>query len=605
VLGRLAHRIARVLVGLVVIVLILIGLGLTIVETSWAKNEIRALIVRQANEYLTATLTIGRLEGSLLRGLRLGQIELSRDGRSLVRIDEIALSYSIRELIESGTTIRRIQLTRPRFALARQADGRWDLAAIVKREEREGPRTGPRRRIVIESIEIVDGQVTLADELAFGAAHVPTRFDALNATLAFAYFPVRWRLDFTRMAWIGRDPDLTMTRMAGALGNGPGGWFFDKLSVTTPRSAFTVDGGVKRGDAPTALDLTVHAQRFAFQEWSGIIRGLRNIAIESSFDTTLEGPLTALATTVKLAGTGGSVDGRLTLDTTVPGWHGAGAVDVARINLARWLNSETRQSDITGHVTFDLALELGRKFPRGVYTFDGPHAMYMTYAADDLKASGQITASTVLVRQATAIAYGARVSTSDGSIGIDSPFPYRFAGRVTAIDLRRIPETIPVPRVESVLTFDYDVNGQFSNPFIAGTAIFATSTYLGATIGDGMVGAIDTSARPIRYTGDGPIAGVSLERFGAGLHVGWLQDPRYAGTISGRFRVDGAGADVASLALTANGRISRGEMFHGTLSDADVTLTIDRGTLSTPVPDTCTQRTPAASIQRAISSHPK
>src|SRR5436309_1576920 len=81
-----------------------------------------------------------------------------------------------------------------------------------------------------------------------------------------------------------------------------------------------------------------------------------------------------------------------------------------------------RPSDITGHVTFDLALELGRHFPRGAYTFDGPHAMYMSYAADNLKARGRITASDVLVADATASAYGARVTTGPASIGIDAPF---------------------------------------------------------------------------------------------------------------------------------------------------------------------------------------
>src|SRR5437588_12192870 len=70
-----------------------------------------------------------------------------------------------------------------------------------------------------------------------------------------------------------------------------------------------------------------------------------------------------------------------------------------------------------------------------------------------------------------------------------------------------------------------------------------------------------------------------LNRFGEGLDVGWLEDRRYAGTISGRFRVDGAGSDVQTLALTADGRFSRGDLFHGVLSDADVSMQIDHGTL--------------------------
>ena len=86
--GSISAFLARALVSVIVVVLIGVGIVLMVVETGWAKNRIRALIVRQANQYLTATLSIGRLEGSLLRGLRLGQVELSRDGKSMIAIED-------------------------------------------------------------------------------------------------------------------------------------------------------------------------------------------------------------------------------------------------------------------------------------------------------------------------------------------------------------------------------------------------------------------------------------------------------------------------------------------------------------------------------------
>ena len=61
--------------------------------------------------------------------------------------------------------------------------------------------------------------------------------------------------------------------------------------------------------------------------------------------------------------------------------------------------------------------------------------------------------------------------------------------------------------------------------------------------------------------------------------MAWLRDPRYAGTVSGRFRVEGAGSGAATLLLTAAGRISSAELFSGVLSDADVSLEIEQGTL--------------------------
>jgi autotransporter translocation and assembly factor TamB len=578
-LRSVSATLAKVLIGLIAFVLVLLGLGLAAIETGWAKNRIRGLIVRQANQYLTATLSIGRLEGSLLRGITLGDVSVARDGRTLIHIDEIAFSYSIRELVQSGVVVRRVQLTRPRIAAGRQPDGRWDLAALVRRDSREQERTGPSRPIEVLSIEIIDGRISLRDPLDFGAAHVPTAFEGLNASFGFAYFPVRWKLNFDRVSWVGRAPDLSVTRLAGVFGRGPGGWFFENFSVDTARSAFVLDGRINTERKPTELALRVRAARFAFQEWAGVLRGLKNIAVESSFDTALSGPVNQLLTNLRFAGTGGAVNGTFTLDTSVPGWHGAGAVDVDRLNLARWLNRADRPSDITGHVTFDLALELGRHFPRGVYTFEGRHAMYMGYEADQVRARGQLTATNVLVAAADAIAYGAHVSTADSSIAIDSPFPFRFKGAVNGIDLRRVPVTVPVPRVESALTFNYDVSGRFSDPFIVGNATFARSQFLGAAVGGGTVGSIDTSQRPIRYTGDGDVEGINLRRFGEGLEVGWLQEPRYAGTVSGHFQVQGAGTDRATLTLTGGGRLARAEMFSGTLSDADVSIGIDRGTL--------------------------
>ena len=578
-LRSVSATLARAVTGLVALLVAIVLLALVVVETGWAKNRLRDLIVGQANQYLTATLSIGRLEGSLFRGLQLGDISLGRGGHTLIRIDEVALTYSIQELFQKGTVIRSVRLTRPYIVGARMADGRWDLGALVKRDSREQDRTGPNRPIQIQSIEVIDGRISLQDPLDFGPAHVPTDFQQLHALFSFAYFPVRWTLNFSRVSWVGHAPDLSVSPLSGIFGRGPNGWFFERFAVQTARSTYTLDGAINTEVKPTVLNLQVRAPRFAFQEWAGVIRGLRNIAVDASFETSLKGPVNALATDLRLSGTGGGVKGRLTLDTSVPGWHGAGAVDVDRLNLARWLNRGDRPSDITGHVTFDLALELGRHFPRGIYAFRGPHAMYMGYAADEVRARGQLTATQVLVAEASATAYGAAVTTHTATIGIDAPFPFRFQGRTTGIDLRRVPRTVPVPRVESLLTFDYDVTGRFSEPFILGHATFAPSEFLGARIGDGTVGSIDTQQKPLRFSGDGEIDGVNLRRFGAGLEVGWLEQPRYAGTVSGHFKVDGSGTTAATLALTGGGRLSRADLFKGTLSDADVSIAIADGTL--------------------------
>jgi hypothetical protein len=234
--------------------------------------------------------------------------------------------------------------------------------------------------------------------------------------------PVRWTLTFNEIVDRHR-AGLSVTKLTGGFGRGPHGWFFDRFVVQTPRSRFTLEGGVNNEVKPTNIDLHVKADRFTFQEWSGVLRGLKNIAIEASFDTSLKGSPAKLATNLTFKGNGGDISGAFTLDTTVPGWHGAGAVDVERFNLAHWMSRPDRPSAISGHVTLKLALELGRRLPP-VYTFDGRHAMSMDYEGDDVHARHSASAD----RHRVGAGYGAHVTTFDGSIGLDDPFPFHFKG---------------------------------------------------------------------------------------------------------------------------------------------------------------------------------
>jgi hypothetical protein len=596
---RLIRGLARWTLGLLAVLLLVVVAVLLVLQTGWAKGYLRGLIVRQANQFLTATLDIGSLEGSLVRGIALGDVRLSRGAEEVIAIERVELSYSIRELIDRGTTIRRLVVVRPRVIGERQPDGRWNLAALVRRETRQQERTGPRRPIHIRSIEVIDGDVTLRNQLNLAFAVAPRRYAALNASLSFDYAPVEWRLDFSKASWHGAGSDLTMNHLAGIIANGERGLSFERLQVETPRSRFTVDGRVVRSPAPTSLDLHVKAERFAFQEWAGQVGGLRNIAVESSFDVQLRGPLSRLATDLNLQSNAGSVVGAFVLNTTVPGSHGTGAVEVAQLDLARWLNRPDRPSDISGRVAFDLALQLGVRggFPRGPYTFEGPHAGFMAYDARNVRARGRITEREALIAEATAVAYGADVQIESGAIGISSPYPFRFQGSAQRVDLRRLPETIPVPRVESTLAFGYDVTGQFSNAYIAGRAAFDDSEFLGARVLAGASGSIDTAARPIHYTGEGPVVGIDLSRFGAELDIGWLQDPRYAGTVSGRFHVDGRGTDAATMTLSGGGRLTRAEVFHGTLEDAEVSIDIAGGSLKASYDGRLNKVNPAIAFQ--------
>jgi autotransporter translocation and assembly factor TamB len=577
---RIAGTTLRWIVYAILLLLVLLGAGLATLETNWAKNQLRALVVREANQYLIATLDIGRLEGSLLRGLELKDVRLSRDGQMLVSIDDLSVSYSIRELIEQGTSIRRLRLNGLHVVAGKLPDGRWNLASLVKRETRQKQQSGPRRPLHLNSVEITNSSVTLESPLTFGIAHLPTQYDDLDLQFAFDYEPVSWQLAFSRASWRGRAPDLDINAFTGTLGSGPDGWTFTQLDVATPTSHVLVDGTQDTRGAPSQLALDVKAERFVFQEWTGIMPSIKSIAVDAHFDATLRGPVHALQTTLALRSDGGGVNGTFVIDTTAPGWRSAGGVDIQRLDIARWFSKPDDVSDISGHVKFDIRMPPGAHFPRGTYAFDGSHAGFMDYEADDVVAHGDITSTEVRIAAATATAYGSNVRLDTGSIGVDTPYPFVFAGIVDGIDLRQLPKAVPIPHVESTLRFDYDVSGRFSHGFLKGQASFGDSEFLGIAIGAGTVGAIDTSAQPFTYSGEGDLTQIDLHRVGDGLGVEWLQDPRYAGVVEGHFHVTGAGSDSATMTLDGGGHLARATLFDGALTDATVGIHVADGSLT-------------------------
>ncbi len=588
---RLTLGILRGFLYLAATILVLVVGALLALQTGWAKNQLRVLIVHEANQYLTATLEIGRLEGSVLRNLTLGDVRLSRNGQTIISADAIELNFSIRELLSPGTTLRSIRLMRPHIVFARMPDGRWNIETLLNRQGRENERTGPGRPLHLLAVSVVDGDVTFLNPLLSGDVHVPSHFATLNVSASFDYEPVTWHVNLTKASWAGDDANLAVNMVTGGIADGPAGWQFDTVSVQTPQSAFTLTGRVNRVPAPPAaptgvsLDLHVAAKRFVFQEWGNVVEALGHINIDSTFDLVLKGPPSAIATTLTLRSTegtsGGDVQGQFTLNTEVEGWHGAGTASVARVNIARWLNEEDRPSDITGRLTFNLELmPPGLHFPKGAFDFIGPHAAYLGYEMEDLRARGTLTSTDAVIADLTGTAYGSPLHITAGTVGLNAPNPYHFGGSATGLDLRKLPDSVPVTHVESLLALNtFDVAGQFTPLSLKGSAELGDSTYLGASIAAGAVGAVDTAVVPVHFSGEGTVSGLDIHRFGEGLDTEWMLDPRWAGVVAGHFHLEGTGSEPGTRTLDGAGRLARADMFGGRLSDADVEVHIAGGSL--------------------------
>jgi uncharacterized protein involved in outer membrane biogenesis len=162
---RAAGALARYAAYAVALLLVLAVLTVLAIESAWGKERLRRLIVSQSDRVLIGTLEIDRLSGSLLSGVQLQGVRLIQDGVPVVTIADATVSYSIRELYQGGTVIRHLRLQGLDVVGARGADGRWNLASLVRSRPPRTPTGRPGRLVAIETIELVDARVELRDQL--------------------------------------------------------------------------------------------------------------------------------------------------------------------------------------------------------------------------------------------------------------------------------------------------------------------------------------------------------------------------------------------------------------------------------------------------------
>ena len=60
---------------------------------------------------------------------------------------------------------------------------------------------------------------TILDLMNITEERMPADYQSLNAAFSFAYYPVRWQVKFDTISWIGREPTLDVTRIAGSFGH--------------------------------------------------------------------------------------------------------------------------------------------------------------------------------------------------------------------------------------------------------------------------------------------------------------------------------------------------------------------------------------------------
>jgi len=537
---RALHRLSRYVAIAVLALVILLGAGVAVTQTSWFKNWLRQKAVSQAAQYLNGELTITRLGGNVFTGVELEGVALRHEGQTAVAMDRLIVNYSLWTMIAEGVTLDSMTLENPTILLQRDNAG-WNFSRFVRTRQNTGGRGAPP--ITMESVVIINGHVILKD-----GGRLVEDLTRLNARFRFAYEKPGVAVSISEMSASAAETNLR--KLAGDLRFDRGSIVARTLVIDTDRSnlvlnvSYAPSDESRGGQADRLLDIQLDARRLSLPEIGRYFRPVATIKLEPAVTLRARGTLDALNMDVNVLSAAGTARGPLV------GHFGSGTksiegrLDVRDVNMAPILNRAEWETRVTGQADFTWRLTPSRIN----FTFAGPQVEGFHYRAANVRAQG-VYEPTLLRFDASGAAYGATTTTraTFRFAAPGRPLSYSLAGNFRNLDMRRLPDRLDMPKLETQAAGQYQFEAAGRD--WSGSADLQDSIVEGARFGKGTLMSIRSRNSALSYSASGNVAWLNPRRFAAPLDVTWLDDDRFAGSLTGTFTFEGSGRTTDDLVM--------------------------------------------------------
>lgn len=576
---RYLRRTLQVVALVGTIVIGIIALALIVSQTPWFKDWLRRYMVREANQYVNGTISIGSLGGDLFYGIQLGDVAVDVNGERIIGFKRLEVKYSIAELISSGITVRQIRLEQPFVRLRHDASG-WNISNLVKKEQSEANRQGPGRPMTLPDIEVVDGRVQIDDRAPSSAYTLPKRIDAFNAKAAYGYAPVHYSLTLNQFSFNASDPSLAVSNLTGRLGTRSDDLNVEKLTLRTADSTATIDGVIRNYLGDPDVQVTFSAPQFSLPEFAGLLPSLKGYDLHPAIDLEAQGKQSAMQLTLNEKSEAGVVSGRVATDLLAPNYSARGDLSVQDLNLAPLLKDPAQKSDITAYATLDVTLAGSPASApaidrlRGHVKLDASTVVASGYRARDVKVTADANGRHVAL-DGRAAAYGG-TATAKGTVVVPAasgqPIQFDLAGALSHVNLAGLPASLNAPRVATNLNVQsYRARGQAGpTTTLDANATFGASTIPGAAIASGTTAQVSMTStkrglQTATYAARGSVSDVDLATIGHAFRVPALDKPDYDSRINAQFDVAGSGVTTDRMKVDATGTITGTQIYGGTI----------------------------------------
>ena len=579
-MNRWARRTFKIAGGFVLALVILVVGALIATQTAWFRDWARGFGERQAARLLNGQLAIGRLDGNLFSGATLTDVRITQDGREVVRIDRVRVTYSARQLMSRHWRFPEITLTKPSIVLIRDPNG-WHIANLLRPRRNDSANAQP---VELPSLVVEQGTVAIEDAAATaGGPRWPARVNALDGDFGLTLSRGFTDLVIRRATFEAAEPALRVAELSGHWTAQNGRHDVRDLHLRTAASLLDTSFSYRpAGAANQRGTLTVHASPAPFDlaEFAELVPALEGRPLVLTGTADVSGPLDALAVKAVLADPqAGGVEADVTLALGDPAKRITGQVKTTRLDLAPILKDRALASRLTSSDRIDLTFNGPWSFDTlsGTVGLQSTGSTIWGYRWDAVRGTVRIARRT-LTLDGSVQGYGAR-ATANGTIEPTAkPVRYALKGHMDGVDVRRVPSQLKLPLLESRISGDYVVAGAGSR--LDASATFAPSSIEGTDVGAGSTGRFANLDGVMRYGFNGHVAHADVQRWGRALDLEAIRADDYASSFTGQLTVDGSGSTLDTLALTASAQLEPSTAFAATLGPADVTARIDNRTLT-------------------------
>lgn len=247
--------------------LLAVGVGTVLTRSAWGQ----AFVQRQVEAAIRDALgDRSRLELHGLRLLPIGSLSADsltwRDtsGTRVASGGALRISIALAPLLDREVQIREITWASPRVALVQDAQGAWNIAAMVPPSDTTAPPASPWR-IRVESLTVTDGALTVTrPDSAPSLPPVRTTVDGIQVALGPTQYQTgdgRGAVSVRHLALRSDNPPLQLRNAEGMLQlhRDSVGLDLTHIAVGNTRLALRGAIGFPRGDEDPALDLTLRA----------------------------------------------------------------------------------------------------------------------------------------------------------------------------------------------------------------------------------------------------------------------------------------------------------------------------------------------------------